>query len=201
MEEHKNILEKLCRVCGKIVELKVGYRTAKSVEIYSNILYTACDIDVEQESDDIYPKIVCNNCKKKLDRLTKKCPTPRLEHVSFYPHLQIEDCDVCASSTKTLRGEKMQVKQLDQMMANSGFIKCDKMRDLKRVYVRQSLQRNVVVNDLTIFILDSLEWYCQVYGQKVSLDNELFKGLPRQISNNSINEFCIFLKTFTSVEE
>ena len=66
---HKEILSKLCRVCGSYIQLKTGYVKAKSVSEYSNILFTVYEIDTKVESDEIYPKFLCSSCKRKLDRL------------------------------------------------------------------------------------------------------------------------------------
>ena len=49
--------------------MKYGYKTGKRVEEYSDVLYLFYDIDIDMETDESYPKYLCGNCKKKLDRL------------------------------------------------------------------------------------------------------------------------------------
>ena len=49
--------------------MKYGYKTAKTIEEYSGVLYQFCDTDVYMEADERHPKCLCGNCKRKLGRL------------------------------------------------------------------------------------------------------------------------------------
>ena len=49
--------------------MKYGYKSAKTVEEYNDVLHQLYDIDVDMETDERYPKCFCGNCKRKLDRL------------------------------------------------------------------------------------------------------------------------------------
>ena len=69
MEGHKLNLRNLCRICGSKIILKYGYKSAKTVEEYNDVLYQLYDIDVDMETDERHPKCLCGNCKRKLDRL------------------------------------------------------------------------------------------------------------------------------------
>ena len=69
MEGHKLNFRNLCRICGSKIALKYGYKTAKTVEEYSDFFFQFYDIDIDMETDEKYPKCLCENCKRKLDIL------------------------------------------------------------------------------------------------------------------------------------
>ena len=69
MVGHKLNLRNLCRICGSKIVLKHGYKSAKTVEEYNDVLYQLYDIDVDMETDERYPKCLCGNCKRRLGRL------------------------------------------------------------------------------------------------------------------------------------
>ena len=49
--------------------MKYGYKTAKTVEEFSDALYHFHEIDIDMETDERYPKCLCENCKRNLSRL------------------------------------------------------------------------------------------------------------------------------------
>ena len=99
MEGHKLNLRNLCRICGSKIILKYGYKSAKTVEEYNDVLYQLYDIDVDMETDERYPKYLCGNCKRKLDRLknlreSKAGCSKDYKAATFLPH-SFENCMVC----------------------------------------------------------------------------------------------------------
>ena len=78
----------MCRICGNTIVLKAGYRTAKLVSVYSDVIYAWYGIDVELEIPSIYPKKLCSNCRRKLENLKKSetIPDTHLNIFLFYEH-------------------------------------------------------------------------------------------------------------------
>ena len=50
MEGHKLNLRNLCRNCGSKIILKYGYKSAKTVEEYNDVLYQLYGTDVDMET-------------------------------------------------------------------------------------------------------------------------------------------------------
>ena len=126
MEGHKLNLSNLCRICGSKIVLKYGYKTAKILEEYSNVLYQFYDIDINVETDERYPKCLCGNCKRKLDRLenlqeSKARFSKDYKAAIFLPH-SVENYMVClikknpASETIALL-----LRNLDKMMTSHSY--------------------------------------------------------------------------------
>ena len=103
MEGYKLNLRNLCRTYGSKIDLKYGYKTAKTVEEYSYVLYQFYVIDIDMEIDERYPKCLCGNCKRKLDRLkiqeSKAGLSKDYKAVAVLPHL-VENCMVCLEKKK-----------------------------------------------------------------------------------------------------
>ena len=47
MENHKENLKRICRICATIIVLKHGYINAKNASDYSDVLYTKFNVDLE----------------------------------------------------------------------------------------------------------------------------------------------------------
>ena len=78
--------------------MKYGYKTAKTIEEYSGVLYQFCDTDVYMEADERHPKCLCGNCKRKLGRLknsrdSKAGCSKDYRTATFLPH-SLENCMV-----------------------------------------------------------------------------------------------------------
>ena len=105
MEGHKLDLGNLCRICGSKIVLKYGYKTAKTVKEYSNVLYQFYDIDIDMETDERYPKCLCGNCKRKLDRLknsqeSKAGFSKDYKAATVLPY-SVDSCMVCLINKNT----------------------------------------------------------------------------------------------------
>ena len=78
--------------------MKYGYKTAKTIEEYSGVLYQFCDTDIYMEADERHPKCLCGNCKRKLGRLknsrdSKAGCSKDYRTATFLPH-SLENCMV-----------------------------------------------------------------------------------------------------------
>lgn len=100
MENHRNLLKTLCRLCVNKIQLKHGYRAAKSITGYVAELLAFFGLNVNTQQDDtIYPQCLCTKCNQKLRRYKTKdkenCPAPGkyLPSADFYPHSK--QCKIC----------------------------------------------------------------------------------------------------------
>ena len=187
VHNHNTILAKLCRICGENIILKHGYKTAKAVTDFSFVLYNNFDVDVNEESEDVYPKFLCSNCHKKIQRIGKGNTQEKKFAVKFSPHLDT-GCSICH---KHQRNSMFNVKDLDKELCNLGFQKLQDAK-YKRIYAKLKLndERGRIVTEILIKVTFENSWTCLVYGRDVSdyFDNIL----PQTISD--VQEFTNFFK-------
>lgn len=120
----------LCRLCGKKIVKSKHYVNFKSCDIYSEVFQSSYGINCEQEDPCVFPKFICNGCRRKLDEMktSKKIIGTA---ASFYPHVD-ENC-VCMNYAVN-RKDSLKILELDLSMKKVGFNICDKLDNNKRVY-------------------------------------------------------------------
>ena len=131
--DHVIQLQKLCRICGNHIVLKAGYRKAKSVDEFADALFRVYDIEVEREDQNVYPKLFCSNCRKKLQSFQNKNKYASLEAARFFKHNS--ECKICLAKPKP--DFAVHVKICDSAFLDNGFniFKGESM--FKRIYFRQ----------------------------------------------------------------
>ena len=93
MEAHKEHIKILCRVCGKKPK---GYVHKKNSDACKGILSSVLGLEVETESEDIYPSGICNSCYLILKR--KQNGDIRTTNLSPFTWLPHEDqCQICTA--------------------------------------------------------------------------------------------------------
>ena len=181
---HVHLLQKLCRLCKHTIVLKHGYKTAKAVEEFTNSIYTIYNVDVDLEDFDVFPKSLCGSCVRKIQRSEKKQPI-HLEAPIFIPHSN--NCNIC-EITPPFSG--LHIKQADIEMLQNGFVKAvENQSNFKRIYVRSSVEKERLVNEISVFIHNDNSWHCNVHNKTVKLENENFKDLPKVLSDCNIKLF------------
>ena len=134
MNIHKAALAKLCRVCRRAAESKKGYVTIKNVSEYSNISYRNYSVDIDIESDMIYQKTLCGNCKRKLDKLKEKNDPSNLDACKFEVHRDLH-CLICEKNVSQKRSFTAHSKYFNGVFADKGFVKVnEKIYHVKRTY-------------------------------------------------------------------
>lgn len=94
MEQHKQHLNKRCRVCGRKATTR---QHDKKMDPCRAMLSRVYGIIVESESDDIFPPFICNSCYLVLRRAHIEGDTgPILNIHSWSPHG--DACQVCSES-------------------------------------------------------------------------------------------------------
>ena len=115
--EHVQILENICRLCGKFT--KPQERTDKYK--YSVELRQHYDIDVNSDQSAIHPKTLCNPCRCYLYRRRSNQPTKRkIEARIFTPHSS--DCDICPKNTGTRTNSLNPVEEVVNLFLNLNHI-------------------------------------------------------------------------------
>ena len=202
---HKQHLSKLCRVCGQKVISKVGYKTPVNVSKYQEEFGNLYGIKVLDEDDDVFPKILCAPCSKKLYRARKSniFPTEFSKSTLFSPHNELQ-CDVC-DKWKSQKTENYSLTKLDLNMSGAGFQKIFS-ESYRRVFIRQKFNslRGRVTTEITICIHFDNTWLCYIFGRPVDIEAVL--KLPRTVNNEMMfaeffkdNILCPGLNDYTDV--
>ncbi len=104
MEQHKKYLENQCRVCG--VKCK-GYTHNKNSEQCKTALLSAFGIDVGEESETVYPPLVCHTCYLTLRQLQNAKETEMFRETKLVPQTwspHNNQCQVCQDAGVAPRG-------------------------------------------------------------------------------------------------
>ena len=116
---HCACLQKFCRLCGKHIQLKYGYKTAKTVQEFSNIIYSVYGIDVEVEDFNVFPRSLCGNCVRRIKRMNQENATVHLTAATFLPHNDL--CIICFDKPGNITD--LHIKDLDVDLLRYGFFK------------------------------------------------------------------------------
>ena len=97
MEGNDHVIQqqKLCRVCGNHIVLKADYWKTKSVDEFADALFRVYDIEVKTEDQNVYPKLLCSSCRKKLQN---KNTYASLEAARFFKYNS--ERKICQSKPK-----------------------------------------------------------------------------------------------------
>ena len=182
LQQHKAFLSRLCRVCGEMVVLKLGYQTAVCVSKYSKQLeeyYGLCAVENEHKSR--FPKTLCVGCSKKLYRLNKKNVEIDgfMKSNHFLPHID-EDCTLCNTMNLKRKSKLLNITALDKEMKDLNFTIVQNDSCFKRVYGRQKIfkESSTIITDVTLCIETNNSLICNVYGRPVDIGQ-----LPKQVSD------------------
>ena len=93
VEEHKNTLKTLCRICcSKIENCNKNNLISEINDIYK--------LNVQNENEDIFPQIICSACKLKLTRYRQNKASCSINFCEIYEfELHSTDCKICISKT------------------------------------------------------------------------------------------------------
>ena len=91
--EHRNNLNKLCRICGKVLPKHSNQIVTLDLKIK---LQEAFPTDFSSDKLDIHPTHVCNNCYSKLNNFENRGSMHCMFPVSWEPHSH--NCGVCKTN-------------------------------------------------------------------------------------------------------
>ena len=147
---HKEVLGKLCRVCGGLLQ-----RNKKHFEVknYHKDLKTAFWI-TNLENDDCFthPQKFCNGCYHRMKNITQKGHTHSMEIFKWEPHSEAV-CEICLNDSAGKRGRKKAKKNngWNVHMSENMFIWTREFTDR----LRQSVPETKLSEDLNISDFDS----------------------------------------------
>ena len=157
----------------------------------------SCMTDVDMETDERYPKYLCGNYKRKLDRLknlreSKAGCSKDYKAATFLPH-SFENCMVClikkdpGNETMTLL-----LRNLDKMMTSHSY-QAQQSKKYKRIYSKTNIVEDVLVNEVVFFLNVSHYWHLQI-NNKIFLPSALnaLNELPERVSDENIKLFDDF---------
>ena len=138
MEGNDHVIQqqKLCRVCGNHIVLNAGYWKTKSVDEFADALFRVYDIEVKREDQNVYPKLLCSSCRKKLQSFQNKNTYTSLEAARFFKYNS--ECKICQAKPKP--DVAVHMKICDSAFLDNGFniFKGDSM--FKRICFRQYVE-------------------------------------------------------------
>ena len=179
---HQENLNHICRTSGERIKLTKKSSHAKSVENYRAEIQYLFKYDILNDLDDIHPKFICENCRKKLDRV-KLSPHQFKTNSSlplFKSHTD-ENCEVCKFQCKgeelslTTRGDfvkvkKMNTKSLLCFATKYGFENVSKVMncDLNTFcFAKITCNNSAPVISISVVVTCEGSWIVKVYGQPV----------------------------------
>ena len=176
--DHVIQLQKLCRICGNHIVLKAGYRKAKSVDEFADALFRVYDIEVKREDQNVYPRLLCSSCRKKLQSFQNKNTYASLEAARFFKYNS--ECKICQAKPKP--DVAVHMKICDSAFLDNGFniFKGESM--FKRIYFRQYVEDSQLMNEIKIFINNGWGYKLKVLGRNINL-HDFFCDLPRRLTD------------------
>nr|XP_045605296.1 uncharacterized protein LOC123762677 isoform X1 [Procambarus clarkii]XP_045605297.1 uncharacterized protein LOC123762677 isoform X1 [Procambarus clarkii]XP_045605298.1 uncharacterized protein LOC123762677 isoform X1 [Procambarus clarkii] len=103
---HITKLGKICRVCGEMTVKYDGQKKGVPKHAIVKHVKKIWNVDISDESSDIYPVNVCHSCERRIKRLypkiskRKKCEMFRHKLADFIEHNE-NDCAVCLLKERT----------------------------------------------------------------------------------------------------
>lgn len=110
LEQHKKYLGNLCRVCGTKCK---GHIHNKNSEQSKTPLLSAFGIDVGEESESVYPPLVCHTCYLTLRQLQNAKEKERFRETHLVPQTwspHDSQCQVCQDAGAVPRGRPKKCK-------------------------------------------------------------------------------------------
>lgn len=100
---HRDMLSKVCRVCGDLLNKKQRKCTVKNIKMnLEKVFY----LDFTNDLPEVHPQFVCVRCASLAKNVIERQSTPLVKNFNWKPHS--EDCTVCEmkfpSGKKSKRG-------------------------------------------------------------------------------------------------
>lgn len=190
MEKHKDILNKLCRLCKLSVTTETGYKNKKKVLELKDQINRIFKYDITNDSGDVHPVNVCHVCASKLGGIKSTQKYETVNIADFQPHLE----EGCFCSDKYLRRKKsfqhkfslLKIKEfnlgdIESIAKSKGFI-CLISSDEKSTFATYDEQDNVL--KLTASIYSDFKWNVYTHGKEVMADKcPLLNSMEKVICN------------------
>jgi len=168
MERHLSNLEKICRFCSKKIVISKGYRHPKTVLDYKETLMHLFRIN-SNENNEIFPKNLCNTCKKKLDiyQKTKECSSSFIP-VEFVPHG--DNCELC-TSLSTSKGKGTFWTSIDKALLAIGYQKYMNEVSGDRTFYHIDCTERGIYSDVTVVIKPDYTWNLVIFQTEVHISD------------------------------
>lgn len=174
LKEHRDIIQKLCRICGEKINLRKGYLNAKSVndKELKETIFRAYNIDSISESCNVHPKKLCSKCVHRVHTLKTKFNKGNLDIMEFFeshffmPHHP--DCEYCSKVEK----HSLKLKDLDAVMNNFGYEKVIAINtpvNVLRNFCLNEFINEYFVTKIRFVLFKDFSWKCYVYGLEASI--------------------------------
>ncbi|CAC5422226.1 RAG1 [Mytilus coruscus] len=180
--EHLSKLEGFCRVCGKRISSKQVSCSYKKIG-FKEELQNLYNIDVENESDEVYPPYICRICTRDLYRfrnLFKQPNTSPNQHDQlkyklfvFIPHSE-EDCFICNNGKVKIKYQFLKRKRTSTCIADEHDedFPIEQLKDLVKGISQMNVQKKEdifkeMIKEMPLTDVEILS-YC--LGKKIQQD-------------------------------
>ena len=188
INNHVEILSKLCRLCAKKIVTNRSYREPKHVLGFKEIISVRFGIDIDIDNSNVHPSSVCSKCYLKLYRLKSKNIADierSLDNASEFV-LHSESCTICIPAGKVGRPKHVEIDMksnpfgiiklkseengffaFDQN-SESSFRQQNRTERLFDIVMNGIVERegSTMVNTKTIIINNDGSWFVNAYNKK-----------------------------------
>ena len=194
MEKHREMLLKLCRLCGQKIALDEHYTSVKLALDYKEIIKLGYNIDLNEDHPEIHPTYLCHKCYMKVYYISRQSTdeaSASRECITFTAHVDDERCTLCSSGGKRGRPKKKlcsphsvstSLKEVNSIALRHGFkLLSESPANFFLVEVNNDMQS---VTTKYITLSSDGQWGVQVCGWNVR-HTEALKYLPDQLNSKS----------------
>ena len=155
-------------------------------------MYYHYSVDIDLDSDMIYPKTLCGSCKRKLDKLKEKNEPSNLDACKFEAHRDLY-CLICEKNVNQKRLVITHLKYFDGVFVEKGLVKVsENTYNVKGIYciISQDLPLQIKI---AVSILDDFSWSLSVKNKTVNWDNLYLKKQPDKLTDENVEQFADFI--------
>ena len=201
MEQHKAQLSKLCRTCSNFINIKQLQR-AKPASEHTAAIKKLFDVDIEGDEEHIHPKLVCVNCRLKLNRVDLTVQQDVQELPVFREHSD-DDCSTCNTNYRSKKTDGFFVKSptsvkqtvipskeeisstIRDLALKYSFVQLESSNDEAVVYGKTLPVNGQQIVALYLHVFKDFNWTISVLDKQVPATSSFLKDLPVKLDLES----------------
>ena len=200
---HIERLKKYCRTCGNIISMQG--RKPKDVMTYCNEIKQLFDHDIKLDDLTIFPKFICDACRKKFDVVKKSKTMITKDTLPMFETHTSECCAICFQ----IKREKLQGFSLVDSMPGSkmllvtaaeyGLVNFPATQDYLYIFGFQDKTQKLPYINSFLLISKDLTWKIIVNGKALPDDHSIYTCNPNQRWLSSTEKINAVFANLTSL--
>ena len=207
MDNHQNILEKLCRLCGTTIKVNDKYTLIKEVHQCTHEIKALFEYDVRYDNLYIHPKGICSSCRRKMDRCKKALGngeeiSTQQKIIPFQEHS--DTCLVCekkfpvrpftvkvthSREQSKSNNEKLEDKDVVVAAATNGM---QQLSNEHLTFGKIDIENGIPIITKSVVIEKDLTWKVYIFKKQVPVFCDVLKPYRCVLRKDII---CQFFKT------